>query len=129
MLVTREPHRREVPHEEGAWFDICKLSWKQLKKARKAATVDNADTARAFGGEIVKALQSDRGAEEAARLIRKQRYDESTFDTETLLLAGVVGWSHDKPVNAATVGDIDERTTEWLKREIIDLNKPPSEEE
>ena len=47
MLVTREPIRREVPHEEGAWIDICRLSWLQIKKAREAATLANVETMKA----------------------------------------------------------------------------------
>ena len=130
MLVSKEPVRVEVPHEEGAWFDLLKLSWVQIKKARKAATLDSAETAKAFGAELMKALGSDdKGEEKALRLIKTQQYDESMFDTELLLLAGVSGWSYDEAVSEETVKLLDEETATWVKQAIIDLTKPPSEED
>lgn len=130
MLVSKEPTRVDVPHEEDAWFDLLKLSWVQIRKARKAATLDSAETAKAFGAELMKALSSDdKGEEKALRLIKTQQYDESMFDTELLLLAGVSGWSYDEAVDEGTIKELDEETAAWAKQAIIDLTKPPSEEE
>ena len=130
MLVSKEPTRVEVPHEEGAWFELLKLSWVKIKKARKAATLDSAETAKAFGAELMKALSSDdKGEEKALRLIKSQQYDESMFDTEILLEAGIAGWSYDEPVNPSTLKELDEETAAWAKQAIIDLTKPPSDDE
>jgi len=129
MLVTREPHRRDIPHEEGAWIEICKLSWVQLKKARKAATLDNAEMAKAFGAELIKALQGDDAEKKVRTLNKALQYDETQFDTELLLAEGVVGWSYEDELGPETIKQLDEETAAWAKQEIIDLTKPPSEEE
>ena len=131
MLVTREPTRRGIPHEEGQWIDICKLSLSQMKAARKAATIDSASIAKAFGPEIVKALKDDdSGSKKLKKLNRALQYEENQFDTEVLLTAGIVAWSYDADWSEAPICDLlDERTGIWIKNEIIDLNRPPSEEE
>ena len=130
MLVSREPVRVDVPHEDGQWFDLLKLSWTQIRKARKAATMDSAETAKAFGAELMKALGSEKnGEDKAMSLIKAQQYDESMFDTEQLLLDGVVAWSYDGEVNPEALATLDEGTAAWAKQAIIDITKPPSEAE
>ena len=130
MLVSREPVRVDVPHEDGQWFDLLKLSWTQIRKARKAATMDSAETAKAFGAELMKALGSEKnGEDKAMSLIKAQQYDESMFDTEQLLLDGVVGWSYNGEVTSEALATLDEGTAAWAKQAIIDITKPPSEAE
>jgi len=130
MLVSKEPVRVDVPHEDGAWFDLLKLSWTQIRRARKAATLDSAETAKAFGAELMKALSSDtNGEDKALRLIKSQQYDESMFDTEQLLLDGVKAWSYEGDVTSDALSGLDEKTAVWAKQAIIDLTKPPSEDE
>jgi hypothetical protein len=128
MLVSRAPIRREVPHEEGAWFEFCKLSWKQLAKARRSGLVENADKAKLFGVEWVKALTSD-DEERAKKLSEAQEWDPSNFGTEDLLELGIVGWSYEEEVTVESIGNLDGATGAWAKQEIINLNKPPSEDE
>ena len=128
MLVTREPIRRDVPHEEGAWFDICKLSWKQLGEARKAGMKENAEKMKLFGSEWITALLGGR-KEEAEKIADEQKWDPSGFGTGVLLELGIVAWSYEQEVSPGSIGNLDEPTTDWVKQRIIDLNKPPTEEE
>ncbi len=128
MLVTRDPIRREVPHEEGAWFDFCKLSWKELARSRKDGLKENAERAKLFGVEWIKAL-TESGKEKADRIASAQEWDQSNFGTETLLGVGIVGWSYEAEVSDESIATLDGATAAWAKQEIIDLNKPPSEEE
>ena len=129
MLVTKDPIRYEVPHEPGEWLDLIKLSWTKLKEARRYATLENAETARAFGAELVKALATDDTGKAAEKLIERQQYHESSFDTKTLLLKGIVGWSYEAELSAESVAELDDKTVAWAKQAIIDLTKPPTEED
>ena len=142
MLVTKDPIRHEIPHESGEWFDLIKLSWKKLKKSKRRATSEQmevmSETAKAFGGanfvqqalgEVAKLDKAGKATEAVQRAAQKGEYDESNFDTETLLLAGTVGWSYDAEVNAGTIAELDEGTAIWAKQAIIDLTKPPTEED
>jgi len=129
MLVTREPIRRDIPHEEGAWIEFCKLSWKQLAKARTAGLVENAEQAKIWGVEWVKALTSDGGAEKAKKIAAAQQWDPSNFGTGALLEFGIVAWSYEQDVEAGSIDEIDGATATWAKQQIIDINKPPGEEE
>ena len=144
MLVSREPKRFDIPHEEGEWIEIVKLPWVKLREARKENEKENRAIAREFGAEFVKALASSDDDEKAERrakkLIKDQQYDESNFGTHTLLKAGLVGWSYthtskEKPETEVMVPikdgveRIDELTVTWIKQTIIDYTKPPSEKE
>lgn len=129
MLVSREPITVEIPHEPGQWIGFCKLSWKQFKQARKKAEKENREVIRELGGEILKALQVEGGEKRARKLIDEQEYDPRTYDTEELLLAGIVSWSYEAEVNPETVAALDKQTSDWAVRKLIDLNRPPSEGE
>ena len=142
MLVTKDPIRHEIPHESGEWFDLIKLSWKKLKKSKRRATSEQmevmSETARAFGGanfvqqaldEAAKLDKAGKATEVVQKAAKKGEYDESNFDTETLILAGIAGWSYDAEVNAETIAELDEATASWAKQAIIDLTKPPTEED
>ena len=128
MFVNREPHRREVPHENGAWIDICKLSWTQLADARKAGLKENAERMKLFGAEWISALLQGR-KEEAEKIVDEQKWDPSAFGTGVLLELGIVAWSYEEKIIPDNIANVDEPTIDWVKQEIIDLNKPPSEEE
>jgi len=130
-MISREPERIDIPHEEGHWFELRKLSWKNLRKARKKQEEEQREIAKAFGAEFLAVLTkggSD-AEDKARRLIRKQQYDVSNYDMETLLFHGVASWSYEEPVTPEALSDLDERTAVWAAQAIIDLTKPPSEEE
>lgn len=125
-MLKSEPVRIDVPHEENTWFDFVKLSWKQLRRARKLAEEEQREIAKSFGAEFVAALT--KGDEDRARkLIQEQQYNVTNFDLEALLENGIVGWSYDAPINPDTIEQLDERTAVWAAQTIIDLTKPPSE--
>lgn len=129
MLVTKEPIRREIPHEPGEWMDFCKLSWRQMRDARKRQEKDNIATVKEFGAEFIQALNSDGGEKKAKKLLQEQQYDPRAFDQETLLSEGIVAWSYQMELDLTSVAQLDEVTADWAMREIIAINRPMSEEE
>lgn len=133
MLVSRDPVKVQHPHEKDTWFEIVQLSWKQLKKARRRAVLENAEVAKAFGAAFVKALGEDETGEAAMRVMKKQeqaeKQDPASFDTETMLRHGLVGWSYKAKLDDESREELDDETAEWLKVEILNISKPPSERE
>lgn len=133
MLVTREPIRRDVPHEEGAWFDFCKLSHQQLRAARKEGTVENTEQMKLYGAEWIKALSGDpdkkKSKKKARDIADAAEWDPSSFGTDAILEMGIVAWSYDQDPSKATIAMLDGATAAWAKREIVGINEPPSEEE
>ena len=129
MLVLREPIRVDVPHEEGEWIEFCKLTHREIRDARKAGMVENAEQMKIFSAEWITALMS--GSKEKAQQISEAgKWDESAFGTDALLSMGVVGWSYaeGKPTDEQ-MASLDAATAAWAKQAIININKPPSEDE
>jgi len=136
MLVSKDDVvRLHIPHEEGEWVDVTKLSWKHLKSARKKRDEEQRDVIKDFGPEFMKAMQSENGEERARQFLKRQQYEESNFDTLAILDYSIIDWSYtDKEgekakVCAENVELLDERTASWLKQQVIDLTRPPDEEE
>jgi hypothetical protein len=127
-MLDGTPERVDIPHEPGQWFELRRLSWKQLRKARKIVEEEQREIAKSFGAEFVAALTSGRVDEDRARrLIQEQQYRAVNFDTEVMLEQGIVAWSYDKPLNVDTIEQLDERTAVWAVQEIINLCKPLDE--
>jgi hypothetical protein len=111
-------------------MELRRLSWKKLRKARKLQEEEQREVAKSFGAEFMKALsRGDVDEDRARRLIKEQQYNADNFDTEALLESGIAAWSYAEPVNLDTIEELDERTAVWAKQQIIDLTKPPSEDE
>ena len=127
MLIGK-PERVDIPHEPGEWFEIVPLSWKKLELARDKMSKQNLDTMKNIGAELMKALRSD---DEAAvrSALKRQRYEESQFDTATILEHGVLDWSYEGNVTEEALEQLDERTMAWCKQVIIDVTRPPDEDE
>ncbi len=129
-MLRSEPTRFDVPHEAAAWFDLRRLSWKQLREARKLQAKEQRQIAKDFGAEFVAALTAGKVDEEGVRrLMREQQYKVENFDMGNLLESGIAAWSYEEPVEKDTLEQLDERTAVWAAQQIIDLTKPPSEEE
>jgi hypothetical protein len=124
---------------------IRKLSWKSLKKARQAKTIDGANELRAFGGEIVRAftgaaksdveaalkavdeIESRERAKKTPEQLRQERYD--AHDPEVTLVAGVVGWTAEREFRASEVDNLDDQTAKTLHEEIVDYSLGPIDAE
>jgi hypothetical protein len=129
-MLTSEPKKFDVPHEPGQWMMLRALSWKQLKSARRERSRELKNEMKELGAEIIAAYAKGGSDKEAARdLLKDMKYEESQFDTQVILDYGITEWSYDAEKNMETIGLLDERTAVWAKERIIDLTKPPTEEE
>ena len=129
-MLKSEPVLFDVPHEPGETMSFNRLSWKEMKEARKVAAEENREEVKAFGAEFIAALQSGKGgADEAKKLLKAQEYAASNYDTAILLKHGIASWSYGADVSAETIGQLDEVTAMWAKECILGLARPKNEEE
>lgn len=133
MLIIDEPITREIPHEPGETVDFKRLSWRELRDARRIAQAEQRQVLRELGGDLMKAiLEAEDGDEEGERRIqrakRRLQNDESNFDTEAILTLSIAGWSYDQPVTKESRDRLDERTAMWIKQTAIDLTVGEEEE-
>lgn len=108
---------------------IRKLSAKSLDKAAEATQAAAAATARAFGADMVRAVQdATRDIAPAAPVVltveqqKKARY--GAYDRGSVIRAGVVEWTAPEKLPEA-LEDLDEEATQQLHEAIIDLSLPP----
>lgn len=130
-MLNLEGTRVNVPHEDDQWFELRPLSWRQLKKARREAGIEQRENLKALGAELVKSIfAADEGKIEAAQTeLEKRKYDISNYDMGVLLRYGIVGWSYTEKVTEEDIDNLDERTAIWASKEILEMSRPPSEEE
>jgi len=125
MLITDVTKKVDIPHEPGEWMVLKKLSWRQLELAANVASDEAIKRTKKMGGDVLVSLR---------KLWRDQKGEiesdpASKYDRGTVLEVGIVEWSYDAKVNKESIDSLDEQTAEWAFREILDLNKPHTEEE
>ena len=120
-LVTETVKRVDIPHEDGEWLEIRRLSWRELEAASDTATDAMMTRMKKLGGEIVQALRS------AATKQQADPFDG--YDRQAVLSAGLRAWSYDAKVNAENMALLDEPTAVFAFREILTLSKPRTEDD
>ncbi len=139
MLISDDPVRVSIPREPGEWVEFRRLSGAQLRKARKLKSNedrdDNAELIKLLGAPFVTAFQEGRKGDQE-RIIddleEQLQYRVSSFDIPALLKAGILTWSYkgQLPSDADDPSElIDEITTIWCCKQIIDITRPPTQEE
>ena len=115
-LVNQVPVRREVPGED-AWIEFRALSAKQLRKAARTRQLEAAELLKAYGGDLLRAMQGvDRG--EVAQAAADPLND---YHFEVLLSESIVGWSYDVPVRDG-IGQLDAETETWALGVIAEIS-------
>lgn len=109
--------RRDVPHEEGNWFEFRQLSWTQLKEAReargKAALRSLRDTMETVGGETFAAMQKAQAGQQTGDADAATQSLDDQYDRATLLRLGIHAWSYPEPLTEENIGRLDEATALW----------------
>ena len=128
------PTRVAVPHETGAYFDFKRPNAKAVARAREIAEAKGRQGIRDLGADIFQALQAGNDDEKAVRrakmLSEAQEYTPAQFDRDALLAASIVGWSYldergkPVPVTPDTLADLDEATSAWAMREVVQMIAP-----
>ena len=146
MLVSETPIKVDVPHEQyeddhlkkGEWIEFRRLSARALALAREArakkAQSEAANMLRELGPKFFRAMQEgdDESKRRIVREMEELEYHISNFDVDTLLKEGIIAWSYDEklPSDYDNPSEgLDERTARWAAIEIVNITRPPTEEE
>ncbi len=120
-LINDKTRKVDIPHEPGEWMELKKLSWRQLALAADIQTDETIGRLKKLGGDLFKALTNEKAKQELNPALQ--------YDRGFVLEAGISRWSYDVKVTKETIETLDEETAKWAFEEILDLNKPLSEEE
>jgi len=90
-LCSLTTRKLDVPGEEGQWVEIRPLSTRVMRDVEAGARETAGEDAVAYGYAVA----------------------------DGLLVAGVVAWSYDAPVNTENVADLDMATAMWLVEQIV----------
>lgn len=142
-IVSPIPIRRDVPGEPGEWIEFRKLSWRQLRDARKKQEAENREDVKQLGADFVAAIirpepneteaQQAQRVDRAKRLMEQRRWDVDQFDLGMLLTKGIAAWSYAVDGHAVAVDQgidlLEPHTAEWAGEQVIALSRPPSEDD
>jgi hypothetical protein len=109
---------------------IKKLSASRLDEARRVRQLAFFATAKAMGGDVLRAVRElpedeVKAVQERTAAVAptpEQRY--APFDRTTVLRAGIASWTFQLPCNASNIDDLDEPSAEQLFHAIVDLSVP-----
>lgn len=121
VLTKNITRRLAIPHEEGQWMELRRLSWTQLDSARRDRT-NTALKQLAEQPDDVKELMRSTTAQRQA--VAEAAVDPlAEYHMATLLELGIYAWSYDEPVTSENIADLDSETAQWAALEIV---KPAS---
>lgn len=124
MLIKDQKTRLDIPHEDGQWVEIRRLSWRELDKAREAQQVRAMSAMKSMGGDVLEAL---RGAQSDGARDARQQSPQLVYDRATVLHAGLVAWSYDEKVTPEHIDQLDPVTADWLFRQIVEQHAESDE--
>lgn len=120
LIRATEDHQQRVaiPHEQGEWMALRRLTWSQWERAEQIAFSAQAHQLADMGEDIARLLiggQRERGAKKAENPLEK-------YDKRAVLQFGIAAWSYDEEVSPDSIGMLDPITVEWAHREILRVN-------
>ena len=127
MFVTGITERVEL--DGGEWIEIRKLSAKQLANAARGREREVAESVRAFGGDVMTAIQSARanGVTDTAVAVADED-PLNSHDRWMVLRDGITAWSDARKVNAPNIEELDEETSALIARRVLSLSLPSRDE-
>lgn len=115
-----------IPHEPGETLTLRALSWRQLDQARevqaKRSLHDSLESTKVFrelDPDWVKSQMANAENREAAETRAAAPDTYSNYDMESVLRAGVIGWSYDTKFKPELLDDLDGATATWAFRELL----------
>ncbi len=117
MALVGGSKKIDIPHEPGEWFEIKKLSWRQLELASDIKSEEATKRLKKMGSDIVGSMQKVKTEQ------IEQQDPQFTYDRGFVLEAGLVGWSYDAELNKANIELLDEETARWAFYQIVGLNE------
>ncbi len=125
MLTSRITKTVPIPHEAGEFMKFRRLPGKKLEEAREVKANKSFAMFRAAGAEGIEAIRQMR-SEEAEEILKADPL--GAYDVDTLLRAGIVGWSYDEKPTPQNIDDLDPETRKWAALEILALSECSEEQ-
>lgn len=108
------------PGHAGHWIKVRKLTGRQYEEAQVVHRLGYVGSPDKWAGFFRK-VAADPTSEDVQRIIR----DPLTgFDRYALAQSGLVAWSHDRPIDADAINDLDDDGVEFIAREVLKRAKP-----
>ncbi len=126
-FVDEKPTRRieNPPGEEGQWFEIKELSWKEIEECKREKARAFVGRMREMGPEMLEAInkieQTNPKAVEEARAENDRAALVDSFDRATLVQKSVTGWSYERTFKSKDLDKLTPDTFDWLFGEIVKL--------
>jgi hypothetical protein len=122
-------HRLAIPDEDGQWFEVRDLSWKEIEECHREQQRKYMNRVKELGGELLKTVSEMESAaasdQQAAAKIEEAKAgggsEGANLDPETLVLKSVVGWSYERRFQPALLLKLDDKTFRWLFGEIVKI--------
>lgn len=132
MLTTGVTKQIPIPNEPGQYATVKMLSGTQLRNAREARAAKAMEKAKAMGGDLLVALRSAPDVETfaaSAGIPVAEPDPADTYDIDSILRAGLTGWSYPAVLTPDAISDQDEAWQNHVFREIVAFSKPPTQDE
>lgn len=120
----------DLPHEAGQFIQVVPMTAAVFEDALAAAESRTRRSINDFDKDV--AVEVLRGAGDsddekrekvkAKRAEKRRAPDYDDLDRMTILRGCICGWSYDAPVDDATIGTLDNRTADYVAREIYRLS-------
>ncbi len=122
MLTGRIVKQVDIPHEPGEWLKLRLLPGKKLDEARELKQRQTLAGLREMGVDIWREFTAERGGDSPAT------QDPLTYyDVDTLLRAGIVGWSYEEKVTPQAIEDLDAQTRRWAAETLLQMVEESAE--
>lgn len=109
-----------LPFDDGQWVRVRKLTGRQHEAAQASHRADFVRGEK-WAGVFRDALSQG----VSSTLVQQAIADPLTgYDRYSLVSAGLVAWSYDKPIDNDAIDDLDDDAVEFIAREVLRLTKP-----
>lgn len=128
-MIAGQQIKVGVPHEEGTEFTLRSLGHKTLRDARNKRVKEiQKEVSELDISNLREALKDELDKEKKEAEAKKSAdtsgdVEDYTYDTDTVLEAGIVSWSYELDVTPASISELDPETAEWAFKAIIDMSR------
>lgn len=121
MLTGKVVKQIDIPHEPGEWLKIRMLPGRKLEEAQEASSRLRIGYVREMGADILQALRG-----ESSPAPEKDAVPDPLdgWHVDTLVRAGIVGWSYEDKLTQLAIDELDSQTRLWAAREILAYSQP-----
>jgi len=126
MLTGKAVKQIDIPHEPGEWIRIRMLPGRKLEEAQEASSRLRIGYVREMGADILQALRGESLPAPSENGTVSDPLDG--WHVDTLVRAGIVGWSYEDKFSQQAIDDLDGQTRLWAAREILSYSRPSETE-